>query len=80
MKETSTFLSNKGKVSTNGRIKPGMKDSLKTTWCLDKLGSSILRTNTTKERYRMAKEKAMESIDIQMETSSKDNGKMMKSL
>ena len=77
----ANFLYHKkmGKGSINGRIRQGIRGSLGVIILLETAESNILITNSTKEEFRMGKEKDLEFIDIPMEMSLKESGRMMKS-
>ena len=77
----ANFLYHKkmGKGSINGRIRQGIRGSLEVIILLETAESNILITNSMKEGFLMGKDKDLEFIDIPMEMSSKESGRMMKS-
>ena len=79
MRANFLYRKKMGKGSINGRIRQGIRGSLGVIILLETAESNILITNSTKEEFRMGKEKDLEFIDIPTEMSLKESGRMMKS-
>lgn len=76
MMDSSNTLKNKGKEFIDGKIKQSIKANLKRIRSLGKAKLFFWITSIIKEEFKMAKDKASEFISIQMEMSSRENGKM----
>lgn len=79
MRVSSHYHKRMDRGSINGRMKQDIRGNLGVIIWQGTAGSNILIMNFTKEGSKMEKEKDLEFIDIQMEMSSKENGRMMKS-
>lgn len=80
MRVNSHYHKRMGKDYISGKIKQDIRGNLGVIIWQGTAGSNIFIINFTKVESQMEKEKVLEFIDIQMEMSLKESGRMMKSL